>query len=105
MYQQKKEEPKQSNRLSSFIYFIIIVAAAYLLSDLAMEQAERNDILDLDSINIPVINQPLPELVVQLLLALIIFFIMQMLFIFIVALFKGRKQEIYDPQRDQWGRR
>jgi preprotein translocase subunit SecG len=104
--QQKRQqkELKRSTKFLNFAYFIIVVAAAYYLSGLAMEKADLYDELDLGGMKLPAINKPVPEWVLQLVLAAIIFFILQFVFVFVVGLIKGGEKDAYEAYKDQWGR-
>lgn len=94
--EREPEPPTRGTRFFSLVYFIIVVAAAYYLSGLVMKEADLADQVDF---TIPVLKEPLPPWVLQAALGLFIFFILQFLFVFVVGLLKGEKE---DPYRDQW---
>jgi hypothetical protein len=55
-----------------------------------------------------VIKKPgtiIPLWAIQFVLALIIFFTLQFIIVFILGLLKGEEDEYADAARDQWGRR
>jgi len=99
----EKKELTAGAKFLSFVYFLIIVVIAYFLSGLAMEQLRAND---LTNIEIPKLNKPVPEWVLQLAIGLVIFSLLQFVFVFVFGLLKGRGKNVYkyQPPQDQWKR-
>ena len=100
----EKKEIKRSTKLFNFIYFLIIVAISYLVSTLIMDQVDVYDVLGLETTNLPVINKPgtdIPLWVFQVALALVIFFTLQFIIVFVLGLIKGEEDEYADAARDQ----
>jgi hypothetical protein len=101
----KQKELKRSTKLFNFFFFIIVVAAAYYLSGLAMEKADLYNQMGLGDTKLPAIKKPVPEWVLQLVLGVFIFFILQFISAFAFGLFKGEEKESYGPSyQDQWKR-
>jgi hypothetical protein len=103
MYQ-KPEEPSGGFKLFSIVYFLVLVALAFFAASLVMSKWDLYDLLSLNTFTIPGINKPgsdIPEIVIQLVLTGIIFFILQFLTIPIVSIFKREEDEYERAFREQ----
>jgi preprotein translocase subunit SecG len=104
---EKEKEAKRSTKIVNFIYFVIIVAVAYFLSSLVMNQVDVYDALGLYKTTLPLIKKPatdIPEWAIQLVLAGLIFFILQFLLVIVVGMFKKEEDEFAEASKDYWKR-
>ena len=100
----ESEKPKASSTLFSFIYFVLVIVASFFIAGFVMEQANLRASLGLDSFKIPLINVPgsdIPDLALQLVLAFLIFFILQLTLVSFIGLFK-KQRDPYDPYDNPW---
>jgi phage shock protein PspC (stress-responsive transcriptional regulator) len=111
-YRERKEEEKKLKPRTAFlgcIYFIVIVTVAYFLSGFVMEQVDLYDLLGLNDMEVPLIKVPgedIPEWALQLVLAVLVFFLVQPFAYVVVALLNPPKkdEEYQRPFQNPWNR-
>ncbi len=107
MSSQRRDEPEKPQASSTFfslIYFILVIAASFFIAGFAMEQADLRNALGIDTFKIPLINVPgsdIPDLALQLVLAFLIFFVLQLVLVSFIGLFK-KKKDPYDVYNNTW---
>jgi hypothetical protein len=108
MSSQRRDEPEKSTASStffSFIYFILVIVASFFIAGFVMGQTNLRASLGLDSFKIPLINVPgsdIPDLALQLVLAFLIFFVLQLALVSFIGLFKKKKDPYESYNNDPW---
>jgi hypothetical protein len=104
----KDQKAKPSTTISSCLYVAVIAVVSFLIAGFALSQVDVYRVLGLNSVEIPVINVPgtdIPQLVFQLLLAALIFFLLQMLVVIVFGFLGRRGGEKHDaPPLNPWER-
>jgi hypothetical protein len=80
----------------SLAYITTVAIVAYFLSSLVVQQVNLYELLGLYDIELPLINVPgrdIPQWVLQLVLGILIFLILQPFIVIITGLFSGEGQE------------
>jgi hypothetical protein len=96
----KDEKTKPSTAISSCLYVAVIAVISFLIAGFALTQVDVYRVLGLNSVEIPVINVPgtdIPQLALQLALAALIFFLIQMLVVIVFGFLGRRGGEKYVP--------
>jgi TRAP-type C4-dicarboxylate transport system permease small subunit len=98
-YQQRREKkddkPKPQTAFLSCIYVAIIAVVSFILAGLVMEQLDLFNELGIADLEIPLIHFPgrdIPEWALQLVVAAVIFFVLQTLVVVVTGLF-GRREK------------
>jgi hypothetical protein len=104
----KDQKAKPSTTISSCLYVAVIAVVSFLIAGFALSQVDVYRVLGLNTAEIPVINVPgtdIPQLVFQLALAALVFFLIQMLVV-IVCGFLGRRggEKYVPPPPNPWER-
>jgi Ca2+/Na+ antiporter len=105
MYREREKEAektKTSTALLSCLYVAAIAVISFFIAGFVMSQVNLYRVLGLSSVEIPVINVPgtdIPELVLQLVLAALVFFLIQPLFVIVVGVFwrRGGDKAVQQP--------
>jgi hypothetical protein len=107
MYQEP-EEQSGGFKLFSVVYVLVLIALAFFAAGLVMSNWDLYDLLGLNTFTIPGIDKPasdIPEIVIQLVLTGILFFILQFLTVPIVSIFTKEEDEYERAFREQKRRR
>jgi len=106
--EKKPEKTKPSTAIMSCLYVAAIAVVSFLIAGFVMSQVNLYRVLGINSMEIPVVNVPgtdIPEWVLQLVLAALIFFIIQPLVVIVVGLFGRRGRDEYvQPPPNPWER-
>ena len=101
---EQQEEPTRGFKFFSVVYFLILVAVAFFLASLVMNQWDIYKLLGLNTFTIPGINKPgrdIPETAIQVVLAGIVFFVLQFVTVFVISIFKKEEDEYERLYREQ----
>ena len=102
------EKTKPSTAILSCLYVAVIAFISFLIAGFVMSQVNLYRILGINSLQIPVLDVPgtdIPEWVLQLVLAALIFFLIQPLVVIVVGLFGRRGGDEYvKPPPNPWER-
>ena len=106
--EKKAQKVKPATALLSCLYVIIVAAISFLLAGLVLSQVDIYRELGLNNAELPLIKVPgsdIPEWVLQLALAALIFALLQPLVVIIVGLFGRRSgEESTQPPPNPWER-
>jgi flagellar basal body-associated protein FliL len=107
--EQEQEKSKPGTTFLSCVFVVIVAAVSILLAGLVMEQIDFYEAFGLRGSEIPLIKVPgneIPPSLLQIVLAVVIFFLLQALVVIFAGLFTGhkREEEITQPPPNPWER-
>jgi TRAP-type C4-dicarboxylate transport system permease small subunit len=91
-----ENKPEPRTAFASCVYVAIIAIVSFLLAGFVMAQVDLYGLLGLNRTEIPFVNIPgqdIPQLVLHLALAVLIFFILQPLVVVVTGLFSRKESE------------